>query len=199
MVKRLTTTCVSLPERWVGIASLHQWGFAEKPGRPAPQPGFGYLQELANQHACKTSLRFFLKCPVGQSDGGYAVSDFRRSYEARGKHLNTFRQVAVMRVSQAGENPCWVVHGHHLITTSELNTACVPEGQGAGGDSLPGIIFLFTNLSKTGRIPVNLRGKACRRCVPWNRSRALHLEVGEMHQRWVNECCFQISYQFGEP
>jgi len=51
-----------------------------KTGRPAPQQD-GYLQgcgiNMVHIHA-------YLKCPVGQSDGGYAVSDFRQIDERVG-------------------------------------------------------------------------------------------------------------------
>ena len=77
-----------LSQKWVGMA-LYTNGFAENL-EDLLHNRIGYLQELGIN---MVHIMPILKCPVGQSDGGYAVSDFRQIDERVGT-LNTFRQVA---------------------------------------------------------------------------------------------------------
>ncbi len=77
-----------LSQKWVGMA-LYTNGFADNL-EDLLHNRIGYLQELGIN---MVHIMPILKCPVGQSDGGYAVSDFRQIDERVGS-LETFRQVA---------------------------------------------------------------------------------------------------------
>ncbi|OUC16145.1 MAG: alpha-amylase [Alkalinema sp. CACIAM 70d] len=76
-----------LSQKWVGMA-LYSNGFADN--LPDLTNKISYFQELGIN---MVHIMPILKCPVGQSDGGYAISDFRQIDDRVGS-LEDVRQLA---------------------------------------------------------------------------------------------------------
>jgi amylosucrase len=76
-----------LSQKWVGMA-LYSNGFAEN--LADLENKIGYFQELGIN---MVHIMPILRCPEGQSDGGYAISDFRQIDERVGD-LEDIRQIA---------------------------------------------------------------------------------------------------------
>ncbi|MEA5553967.1 alpha-amylase family glycosyl hydrolase [Anabaena cylindrica UHCC 0172] len=76
-----------LSQKWVGMA-LYSNGFAEN--LADLENKIGYFQELGIN---MVHIMPILMCPNGQSDGGYAISDFRQIDERVG-NLDDIRQIA---------------------------------------------------------------------------------------------------------
>jgi amylosucrase len=76
-----------LSQKWVGMA-LYSNGFAENLGDLENK--IGYFQELGIN---MVHIMPILKCPIGKSDGGYAISDFREVDERVGD-LEDIRRIA---------------------------------------------------------------------------------------------------------
>lgn len=76
-----------LSQKWVGMA-LYSNGFAEN--LADLENKIGYFQELGIN---MVHIMPILKCPIGKSDGGYAISDFREVDERVGD-LEDIRRIA---------------------------------------------------------------------------------------------------------
>ncbi len=76
-----------LSQKWVGMA-LYTNGFAENLADLANK--IGYFQELGVN---MVHIMPILKCPIGKSDGGYAISNFRE-IDSRVGDLNDFQKIS---------------------------------------------------------------------------------------------------------